>query len=164
MKDVLKRLRMENRYSQELLAKILGISRQSYTKYETGEVEPSVEIVRRLSRIYKVSYEYLINNGTEDFSLFEYRQNSDPTRIAEPCVSYEADLHAVSFDSSKILEGMGEIKKMLEFFSTNRHGVSILTETKNKDSTFDKKAFFEEIGEVHIDTLSVDKLREESVL
>ena len=31
-------------------------------KYESGEVEPTVEIVRKLSKIYKVSYEVLINN------------------------------------------------------------------------------------------------------
>ncbi len=63
MKDILIKLRTENRYSQSALAKELGISRQAYMKYESGEVEPSVEIVRRLSRIYGVSYQFLIDNG-----------------------------------------------------------------------------------------------------
>lgn len=64
MKDILISLRTENRYSQNSLAKELGISRQAYIKYETGEVEPSVEIIRKLSRIFNVSYAYLIDNGT----------------------------------------------------------------------------------------------------
>ena len=62
MKEILIKLRQENRYSQSLLAKILGISRQAYIKYELGEVEPSVEIVRKLSKIYNVSYDVLIDN------------------------------------------------------------------------------------------------------
>ena len=52
MKEILIKLRQENRYSQNLLSKVLGISRQAYMKYESGEVEPSVEIVRKLSKIY----------------------------------------------------------------------------------------------------------------
>ena len=52
MKEILIKLRQENRYSQSLLSKVLGISRQAYMKYESGEVEPSVEIVRKLSKIY----------------------------------------------------------------------------------------------------------------
>lgn len=63
MKDILISLRTENRYSQNALAKELGISRQAYIKYETGEVEPSVEIIRKLSKIFNVSYAYLIDNG-----------------------------------------------------------------------------------------------------
>ena len=59
MKEILIKLRQENRYSQSLLSKVLGISRQAYMKYESGEVEPSVEIVRKLSKIYKVPYDVL---------------------------------------------------------------------------------------------------------
>ena len=65
MKDILIKLRQENRYSQSLLSNVLGISRQAYIKYESGEVEPSVEIVRKLSKIYKVPYSVLIDNDLQ---------------------------------------------------------------------------------------------------
>ena len=38
MKEILIKLRQENRYSQSLLSTVLGISRQAYMKYESGEV------------------------------------------------------------------------------------------------------------------------------
>lgn len=63
MKEILIKLRLENRYSQSLLSKVLGISRQAYMKYESGDVEPSVEIVRKLSKIYQVPYDVIIDNG-----------------------------------------------------------------------------------------------------
>ena len=73
MKETLKKLRTGNRYSQDLLAKILGISRLSYMKYESGEVEPPVEIIRKLAKIYKVSYETLIDNELKSENLsFSY--------------------------------------------------------------------------------------------
>ena len=65
MKEILIKLRQENRYSQSLLSKVLGISRQAYMKYESDEVEPSVEIVRKLSKIYKVPYDVLIDNKVQ---------------------------------------------------------------------------------------------------
>lgn len=66
MKEILINLRTENRYSQNALAKELGISRQAYIKYETGEVEPPVEIIRKLSKLFNVSYETLIDNETKE--------------------------------------------------------------------------------------------------
>ena len=51
MKEILRQLREEHFFSQGTVAKELGISRQSYIKYEAGEVEPSVEIIRKLSKL-----------------------------------------------------------------------------------------------------------------
>lgn len=85
MKDILIKLRQENRYSQSLLSKVLGISRQAYIKYESGEVEPSVEIVRKLSKIYKVPYSVLIDND------LHYPQKSKPYVIPEETFLSVAD-------------------------------------------------------------------------
>lgn len=100
MKDVLIKLRTENRYSQNLLAKELGISRQAYIKYETGEVEPSVEIVRKLSRIFHVSYAYLIDNGNVRYDgyanphLFQI-QPQPVVQCAEASPSYEPEIKEI---------------------------------------------------------------------
>jgi len=62
MKDTLKYLRMQNDFSQNKVADYLGISRQMYIKYEAGETEPTVKCVRELSKLYKVSYDVLIDD------------------------------------------------------------------------------------------------------
>ena len=90
MKDILIKLRQENRYSQSLLSNVLGISRQAYIKYESGEVEPSVEIVRKLSKIYKVPYSVLIDND------IQYLQNSKTYVIPEETYLCVADSGAFS--------------------------------------------------------------------
>lgn len=90
MKDILIKLRQENRYSQSLLSNVLGISRQAYIKYESGEVEPSVEIVRKLSKIYKVPYSVLIDND------LQYLQKSKTYVIPEETYLCVADSGAFS--------------------------------------------------------------------
>ena len=90
MKEILIKLRQENRYSQSLLSKVLGISRQAYMKYESGEVEPSVEIVRKLSKIYKVPYDVLIDNKVQKESkkvLYGFPEEKS-LNVASPSISY----------------------------------------------------------------------------
>lgn len=95
MKDILIKLRQENRYSQSLLSNVLGISRQAYIKYESGEVEPSVEIVRKLSKIYKVPYSVLIDND------LQYLQKSKHYVMPEETYLCVADSGASFFSSEK---------------------------------------------------------------
>lgn len=62
MKETLKALREQFNYSQNSVAKFLGISRQMYIKYENGEADPPVKIIVALSGLYKVPYDFLIDN------------------------------------------------------------------------------------------------------
>ena len=55
-------MREQNSFSQEELAKKLGVSRQSYIKYENGTAEMPLEIVRSLSKIFDVDYSCIIDN------------------------------------------------------------------------------------------------------
>ncbi len=66
MKEILIKLREKNRYTQTAMAKLLDVSRQSYMKYETGEVEPPVEVIRKLQKIYNVPYDILIDNKVDE--------------------------------------------------------------------------------------------------
>lgn len=49
MKDILRVLREKNNLSQASVAEYLGVSRQMYMKYESGENEPTVKMVVLLS-------------------------------------------------------------------------------------------------------------------
>jgi len=62
MTNILKCIREDKGYSQEELAKELNITRQTLIKYENGENKPSVEIIKKISKIFDIDYEYLIDN------------------------------------------------------------------------------------------------------
>ena len=62
MKEILKYLRSVNSYSQEKVAESIGLSRQSYNKYEVGTVIPSDKIVKKLADLYNVTSEFIKKN------------------------------------------------------------------------------------------------------
>ena len=63
--EKLQNLRKENNYTQEELADILGVSRQSVSKWEMGISLPSLIFLEPLSEILNCSIEELlcINNS-----------------------------------------------------------------------------------------------------
>ena len=54
-------LKIDNDMTQKELSKILGMSQTGYSKYETGENDIPTEILIKLSGIYNVSIDYLLN-------------------------------------------------------------------------------------------------------
>ncbi|MFQ6830021.1 MAG: helix-turn-helix transcriptional regulator [Acutalibacter sp.] len=48
----LKKFRKEAHFSQEQIARQLGVNRATYTYYETGKTTPSVEDLYLLSQLY----------------------------------------------------------------------------------------------------------------
>lgn len=58
--EYLKKLRTENKLSQEQLAEKLGLSRQSISKWEQGTSTPDIENFSKLAQIYKVSVDSLL--------------------------------------------------------------------------------------------------------
>lgn len=174
MKEILIKLRQENRYSQSLLAKILGISRQAYIKYELGEVEPSVEIVRKLSKIYNVSYDVLIDNAVLPYKKIEYKIPTEPTlEVASPTTVYSP-----SYNDSDTNNTIEYFKNQLDYLQ------SVIIEMKNKlnkiqihdsnsltlgnyssyskSKSFNKDDFFNKVGKQNIDSSYITELREKS--
>lgn len=56
----LKPLRDNKGLTQADVAKVLGVSRTTYTQYETGKSEPDLETVNRLAGFFNVSVDYLL--------------------------------------------------------------------------------------------------------
>lgn len=56
----LKALRIERRKTQEDMAKLLGITRQAYGKYEIGKADPDNETLKKLAEYFNVSTDYLL--------------------------------------------------------------------------------------------------------
>lgn len=174
MKEILIKLRQENRYSQSLLAKILGISRQAYIKYELGEVEPSVEIVRKLSKIYNVSYDVLIDNAVVPYKKIEYKIPTEPTlEVASPTTVYSPSYNDSDTDNtieyfknqldylqSVIIEMKNKLNKI-----QIHHSNSLTLEnysSYSKSKSFNKDDFFNKVGKQNIDSSYITELREKS--
>lgn len=57
---ILKSLRIQNEWTQEYVAKQLGISYQSYQNYERGLSLPTLINFIKLANLFEVSLDYLI--------------------------------------------------------------------------------------------------------
>lgn len=68
-KDNLISLRKMNRLSQEELAEKLGISRQTLSKYETGESIPDIEKCKVIADYFDVSIDDLVNYSETETGL-----------------------------------------------------------------------------------------------
>ncbi|HEW91791.1 MAG TPA: XRE family transcriptional regulator [Thermotogaceae bacterium] len=67
--DVLKFLRKLNGYSQEEVAKVLGVSTPNISRYENGKVTPTEEVIRKTAQFFGVSTDYLL--GLTDIPVTE---------------------------------------------------------------------------------------------
>ena len=64
--DKILKLRTERGLSQEALAELVGVSRQSVSKWEGGQSSPDLERLRTLSKIFGVSCDYLLNDELDE--------------------------------------------------------------------------------------------------
>lgn len=65
----LRDMREKYTYSQRDVAKLLSVSPSLISGYETGERTPSVEILFRLSYLYKCSVDYLLGKSLDNSSI-----------------------------------------------------------------------------------------------
>lgn len=56
----LQELRKKAGYSQEQVAEMLGISRQAISKWESGQGNPEIDNIIKLTEIYHVSTDYIL--------------------------------------------------------------------------------------------------------
>lgn len=74
-------LRKRKGYSQEELAEKLGVTRQSVSKWETGEATPEVGKLIGVSKIFEVSTDWLLSD--DDFSTLNKHQSPPRIRSSE---------------------------------------------------------------------------------
>lgn len=65
-KDNLTTMRKIHGFSQDELADKIGVTRQTLSKYETGESLPDIERCRMLAEIFGVSIDDLVNYDSRD--------------------------------------------------------------------------------------------------
>ena len=130
----LRLLRKSNNYTQDDLAKELGISRQAVSKWETGTAIPDLEVLLKISKLYDIT----INDILEP--------KIQPQKIT--------DFEQISTISEK------ELKEVLEQFDTNSL-VTALMGASPETNSFCERLFpdidFEmtrkNIGRIRIETV-----------
>lgn len=66
MENNLKKLRLEKKLFQKDVAEKCNINRSTYNQYEQGKVEMDHETLKKLSKFYNVSIDYILNNETDE--------------------------------------------------------------------------------------------------
>ena len=60
----IRRLRIENGYTQKQIGEYLGISQNTYSQYEIGVLNYPVDVIIKLADLYHVSTDYLLGRTT----------------------------------------------------------------------------------------------------
>ena len=72
----LKQLRELNHMTQRQTAEAIGCTQGNYSRYETGEREPSIELLVKMAAAFGVSVDYLIGNAdVDDMILSTYERD-----------------------------------------------------------------------------------------
>ena len=64
--EILKKLRKDNKLTQEAVAKLIGVGRTSYTKIEIGKQDVDSALLIRLSKVFNVPSDYLLGIEQQD--------------------------------------------------------------------------------------------------
>lgn len=103
----LKELRQQKKLTQANVANSLGITQQSYARWENGKVTPSPEKLSQIAKFYGVTTDYLLGNEPEEDELANvemlFRMTSDGLTEEEKAVFRE-----------ELIEFMKERKKLFE--------------------------------------------------
>lgn len=77
-------LRREAGMNQLDLAETLGLSQQAISKYENGKAEPDSDTLKRLSKLFNVSVDYIIGNSDKrDHSDLTEKDKKDISRTLD---------------------------------------------------------------------------------
>ena len=68
LSENLKKIRKENNLSQEQLAEKLSVSRQSVSKWESGQAYPEMDKVLQLCKLFNVSVDDLLNQDVSELN------------------------------------------------------------------------------------------------
>lgn len=81
LKDKLYNLRKKNGYTQSQIAEMLEVSRQSVSNWELGTVLPSTSRLKKLSDLYSVPLETLLNDDVEIQRHHETVETQDKSTV-----------------------------------------------------------------------------------
>lgn len=100
-------LRKEHGLSQEAFAEELGVSRQSVSKWESGDVLPDSAKIIAMSELFGVTTDYLLKDGEAE------KEQTTETTISEPDEEMSKDVHGEAHEKSENKKKNGKVKKII---------------------------------------------------
>lgn len=92
VKEILKNLRQKNNLTQEEMAQKINITRQAISRWETGETQPDIQMLKVLSKEFDVSINTLLGSPRQLFCQCCGMPLSEDSMISkEPDGSFNED-------------------------------------------------------------------------
>ena len=113
--EKLKELRKMNNYTQDYVAEVLGVVRQTYSHYETGKRTPYATALYKLAGLYNISLEDLLHL-TVNIDRDEVYDAPKPTQASSELAEYLKFYNDPANKKKYIFHSDLE-KKMLFYFS-----------------------------------------------
>ncbi len=92
----LRKLRLQQGYTQKHVADVLNISEGSYSNYETDKRQPNYDMLRRIMDLYNVSAEYIFGQVEYPFVPSPFEEEEEDMimyrLIPEPSHSFIRDI------------------------------------------------------------------------
>ncbi len=67
LNDRIRQLRMESGISQVEMAKMLCVSKQSVSNWENDNIQPSIEMLVKIAKLFSVSTDFLLGQDNRTF-------------------------------------------------------------------------------------------------
>ncbi len=128
----LKELRNQNNLTQLELSKILDVSKSNISKYESGDVEPNIELIHKMSNYFDVTTDYLL--GKSSHPQLSRRNELD---IEKDIANMEENIRNGSLRLS--LEGEELDDEIVEFLIESYKNTIVLAKIKAKEKFTPKK-------------------------
>ncbi len=92
--DKIAKLRRENNYTQEQLADIFGVSRQSISKWESGTAYPEVDKLIRMGELFGCTMDYLLKDEVTEPSAVHPPHSAQPDDANDIIYSHAGRIRA----------------------------------------------------------------------
>lgn len=70
--EKIKKYRENKNMTQNEIADILGVKPATISKYEAGTIEPNIESIKKLSEIFEISIDELLNDKGDEFDISKF--------------------------------------------------------------------------------------------
>ena len=115
----LKNLRKERDVTQVELSKAIGVSDRTCRKYESGEIEPTMTVLKHIASFFNVSVDYLIG-FTDDPAIWK------PAPIKITGDPSDPDNEIIPGGIYQIRATLSQVKELVEFLRKNNFGYEFI--------------------------------------
>ena len=97
--EVMRRYRTEHNYTQKKIADYLGLDRTTYSKYETAQRKPELDVIMKLASLYNVS----VDDFLKDFFAEKPDKVTPLATASAPSSKDNKEIFSLSDDEKQLL-------------------------------------------------------------